>query len=523
MRAGETQDLPDTLPATDSEVEGVLNGNGKKEKHAKPGKNRQKMKGSKGKKTKNKAKKEKAKKSKKTHSAKKGVRKSKSSGVKKSHLKKEKEHAKKDLRKEFEKVASTESVPATQPEKNAMAKEEGVHRPHASLVGYVYYSAKDQWQLKLQELMVGEDYKQCIVEAGGYILFFEDENCVLSHLPDRTQFQLRVFREPVQAQAYAQIRASEKQKMEAREKEQKAENEQKQAEALAKKAADAEIKQMVAEELAQIEHDAAETAEKLARQKAAAKKEQEEKIAQQVAKAIAEQKQAEEEEEKARAEKKKAEEEKIAIETAKMLAKQRADEEAKEASKKAEEEEKAAKLAELLKVENEKAVAAEKEKEEAARVAAEEKRIQEEKIALQVATALAEQQQFSDDKQKEERILELVQKAKKMLVQPEVSEQEQRKEREKRAVESNLLRPSTMDLCTPPSTPMPADATLPESVAGDPLPPGQEEAEKLKAAALERQKKRNAQWGRFMRTFASGGPISCKKDPISQFQTSYCN
>ena len=37
------------------------------------------------------------------------------------------------------------------------------------------------------------------------------------------------------------------------------------------------------------------------------------------------------------------------------------------------------------------------------------------------------------------------------------------------------------------------------------------EAEKLKAAAMERAKKRNAQWGRFMKTFASGGPkISIK-------------
>ena len=259
MRAGETQDLPDTLPATDMEVQNALTGKGEKGSKKEEAKEKKGKKEAKGKHKKTKEAKgkkaHKSKKSKKTKVLKKGKT-SKGSKLKgkssKASVKKGKDGlAKRDLQKEFDRAALTEQVPATQPDKSSDEEGDHGHGPRPNLVGYVYYSAKDQWQLKLQKLMVGEDYKQCIVEAGGYILFFEDENCVLSHLPDRTQFPLRVFREPVQAQAYAQIRASEKEQEDAKR--------QKQAETLAaqKKVEDEKISQSVAEELADIEKNAA--------------------------------------------------------------------------------------------------------------------------------------------------------------------------------------------------------------------------------------------------------------------------
>ena len=218
MRAGETQELPDTLPATDVEVQNTLKGSGKQDKGA--GK-KDKGKHKKGKEAKGK-KAQKSKKSKKSKVLKKNKT---SKGLKpkgkpsKVSTKKDRP-ARRDLGKEFDIAASTEQVPATQPEKSS--EEEGdarPHRPHASLVGYVYFAANNKWELQLQELMTGEDYKKCIVDAGGCILFFENENYKLNHVPHRTQFPLRVFREPVQAQAHAMRRAAEQIEAKAKEEE----------------------------------------------------------------------------------------------------------------------------------------------------------------------------------------------------------------------------------------------------------------------------------------------------------------
>ena len=528
MRAGETQDLPDTLPATDMEVQNASTGNGEK------GSKKEEAKGKKGKKeAKGKHKKTKEAKGKKAHKSKKGkktkvLKKGKTSKGSKLKGKSSKASvtkgkdglAKRDLQKEFDRAALTQQVPATQPDKSSDEEGDHGHGPRPNLVGYVYYSAKDQWQLKLQKLMVGEDYKQCIVEAGGYILFFEDENCVLSHLPDRTQFPLRVFREPVQAQAYAQIRASEKQKMEAREKEQEDAKRQKQAETLAaqKKVEDEKIAQSVAEELAGLEKNAAKAAEKLAEQKAAAKKllEEEERkkremVEQLVAKEMAERKMAEEKA-KAAAQQKMVEEAKIAEEVARKLAEQKAAEDEKKALKELEERQKAEKMAQEQKAEKEKAAIAQEENKDAARRIEEPKKAEEEEdIALKVAQML-ETENFSDNQQRYTKIVDLVRKAKGMMGE---DTKQEKKEEERTAVEELLLRPATMDLATPPATPLPpAPSPMPApstSLPDTPLPPGEEEAEKLKAAALERHKKRNAQWGRFMRTFVGGGPnISIK-------------
>ena len=501
MRASETQELPDTLPATDVEVQNTLKGSGKQDKGA--GK-KDKGKHKKGKEAKGK-KAQKSKKSKKSKVLKKNKT---SKGLKpkgkpsKVSTKKDRP-ARRDLGKEFDIAASTEQVPATQPEKSS--EEEGdarPHRPHASLVGYVYFAANNKWELQLQELMTGEDYKKCIVDAGGCILFFENENYKLNHVPHRTQFPLRVFREPVQAQAHAMRRAAEQ--IEAKAKE---EEDMKLKQADKKKAEDKKIAETVAQELQQIEKSA-EAAAQLAEQRAAAKKSEEEAkqrelIAQELEKAMAERKKAEEQ--KAEAEQKRLEEE------AKMRAKQQVAEE--ELKKDSEARQIAEDMAHVVQQQlKEKQQEAQKaEKEEAARKLAEQKKAKEDEMALRVAKQLAEQT-FADGAERDAKIIDLVQKAKEFMAMGEAKEEGKQKELQGKVVEDLLLRPATMDLATPPATPthMPAPSES-EAVPNTTLPPGEAEAEKLKAAAMERAKKRNAQWGRFMRTFASGGPkISIK-------------
>ena len=81
-------------------------------------------------------------------------------------------------------------------------------------------------------------------------------------------------------------------------------------------------------------------------------------------------------------------------------------------------------------------------------------------------------------------------------------------------VDANLLRPGTMDLVTPPATPIAVEQPLALPAAPQPdIPqapeatatPGEAEALKEKKKEEERKKKRWAQWARFMRTFEGGG------------------
>eukprot|EP00435_Cladocopium_sp_Y103_P073427 s58_g43.t1 len=83
---------------------------------------------------------------------------------------------------------------------------------------------------------------------------------------------------------------------------------------------------------------------------------------------------------------------------------------------------------------------------------------------------------------------------------PEEKEAEMTTEEKKRAVEANLLRPSTCDLASPPATPVAAPQTL---AVLEELAPGEAAAEEERKLREEQRKKRHAQWAKFMRTFES--------------------
>ena len=213
-RAGETQERQetDTLPATESEVKAMLKTKGKEVKKTKApkdpkGKKDKKCKDKKGKGGKSKKsvtkklkKDKKDKKVKKGKSAVKGGKPLPSKSCKPSVAKRSttpaSEPVRRDLAMEMLAVA-TPQVAATQLDSQADPKNDS-----KNVVGLVNWCAGN-WQREMQVLMANEDVKSCIVDAQGWVLFFENSQCELNHTPDRSQFPLRVLRCPERAVAYA--------------------------------------------------------------------------------------------------------------------------------------------------------------------------------------------------------------------------------------------------------------------------------------------------------------------------------
>eukprot|EP00435_Cladocopium_sp_Y103_P015384 s2779_g3.t1 len=71
-------------------------------------------------------------------------------------------------------------------------------------IGRVYLS-NASWEGALRKLMVGEDFRLCVVEPfkGGRTFYFANENCVLDKVPERSEFPLRVLRAPHKAKGHA--------------------------------------------------------------------------------------------------------------------------------------------------------------------------------------------------------------------------------------------------------------------------------------------------------------------------------
>ena len=294
------------------------------------------------------------------------------------------EPVRRDLATEMLAVA-TPQVAATQLDSQADPKNDS-----KNVVGLVNWCAGN-WQREMKILMANEDFKSCIVDAQGWVLFFENSQCELNHTPDRSQFPLRVVRCPERAVAYA-VRLNQD------------EAAQKRKTAKATTTAEQANKDENSQDEEELEFQ--ETAAQIVAEEA--KRRQEEKKASADAQASEEKKK-----------KKKSQE----------AVKKHMEEQAAEEERKRKDLEEQAKAAE--------------------------------------ARDPQEAEQASNGK----------------------------------LVENNLLRPATLDLTSPPPTPLPSEKTEPQETQTE-APPGEKEAEEEMNKKLERQKERHRLWGKFMRTFA---------------------
>ena len=466
-RAGDTQEqsavadtLPDTLPASDSQVE-ALNGDkpqvkAKDKKKANEGKKDRK---------KEKAGKSKPKSSKNMKNVKKGGKRKSAKAELKKKEKKDLAAAKKaskqltgdvvrNLQKELAAAASTQTEPAAVPlPKTALkapeqapsekAPEKVLEKaPEAASnrapkvpvklepeIGIVYLS-NPSWEGALRKLMAGEDFRSCVVEPykGGRTFYFANETCVLDKVPERSEFPLRVLRAPQQAKDHAAQVAMQQVQKEPSE-------------------CNSEEAKKLAEESKHLEELESLTPQQLT-----------ERVNQAVKHPFFP---------------------KWITEVIKPA------NETEWANVKLFGQEPATAPEDVCDFEIWlKQQPAQQPKPQASTVPGDE--VSSQQPEPQAGTVSGDEVNSSEPQQKEK----------------EAKETQQVEERKQ--IEANLLRPGTTDLPSPPATPIPHE--IPAPSPAETVPPGEEAAEAEKAAILEKRKKHHATWGRFKRTFESGGP-----------------
>ena len=445
-----------------------------------------------------------------------------------------KEPARRSLAEELAKVATPQA--AKQVEATQLDSETECHhdRDSKGMVGIVAWS-KGNWQPELRKVMVGEDWQKCLVDAQGWLLYFANSNCILNHVPAKSQFPLRVLRTSDKVisfavkESYADYQKRKGGAAEKREEQRETTNSGEVQNLYQQKAEEEEkrlaLEKAALEEAKKEEERKKEEEKRLALEKAAleeAKKEEErkkeeekrlalEKAALEEAKKEEERKKEEEkrlalekaalEEAKKEEERKKEEEKRLALEKAALEEAKREEERKKEEERRLALEKAAleeAKKEEERRKEEEKRLTLENKVAEETKRVEEAKRLEEEK-RLQAEKAAAEGKLLVEKAEDEKQLLEDLEKQMDQFVDPE---------NKRGVVESNLLRPGTMDLDSAPPTP-----SLPDEIKNDPKEektPGEEAAEADKKRKLEQQKKRHAQWARFMRTFNSSGLITWK-------------